>query len=156
LKDIVASRTSGSDWLTAVVWAGVHPERRLSYNASLAGIIAQATSMRASEVGEFNPRLRGHSPALFVVTERAALLQIGACLTVDEASLAQRHAWMTPGIVQLNFLKGHSLLTSVVFIYSDFLRWPEGGPDARLANSKGLMQSLVACGWRTPYMPETT
>lgn len=126
----------------------------MSYNASLAAIVGLATSMRASEVGGFNSRWRSESDALFVVSDPTALIRIASYLIVDEESLRHLYALMTPGIVQMNLLRGHSLLASVALIHSGFLRWPAGGPDARLANPNALVTSLVQCGWRNALLSD--
>jgi hypothetical protein len=121
----------------------------LSYNASLAKLIATATSMRASLVGDFDARRRRDSKALFIVTDKEMLSRIGSFLIVDERSLeGNPGSWMTPGELQLNFLQGHRLIVSVVLIFREFLRWSDGGSDARLVDPSGLTTCLVGCGWQ--------
>jgi len=125
----------------------------VAYNDALLARISQATSMLASPVGGFTPRRRADTTALFTVSVPPDLDTLAGHLSFDERSLADETALMTPGHLQLNFLSRRALLTSVVFIYPDFLRWPELPFDARLVNGRGLAAWLVAQGWQLPEMP---
>ena len=106
--------------------------------------------MRATLVGDFDPARRSESKTLFIIHDRVKLAELGTHLRVDEGMLEQQISLMTQGDLQLNFLSGHALLTSVSYIFADFLRWKQGGPDARLVNPLALVRSLVDAGWESP------
>jgi hypothetical protein len=124
----------------------------MSYNETLKRLLGTATSMRATE-GGFDPKRRGDSKTLFIIDERIKLAELVAHLEVDESCLDRRIHLMTTGTLQLNFLDGHSLITSVDYIFSDFLRWSEGGSDAQLINPLGLVRFLVDAGWDSSLAP---
>jgi len=73
---------------------------------------------------------------------------------IDKESLKPGIDWKYPA-TQLTFLRVHSLLLSVVFIFPDYLRWNDD-PDARLIDPKALITVLVECGWRTPLLPDAS
>jgi hypothetical protein len=122
----------------------------MSYNEALASRLSTATSVRATVVGGFDPSSRHDSRALFAVSDQAAVRRIAADLSIDEESLAEQRAVMTPGDLQLNFLDGHVLLASPIYIYPSFLRWGDGGSDGRLKDGERLATLLVTHGWRLP------
>jgi hypothetical protein len=88
-----------------------------------------------------------------MATAQESLLNLKPCLLIREESIAASRDFMTAGDLQLNFLENHALLTSVVFIYPHYLRWPEGGGDALLQDGKRLTAWLVAHGWQEPFIP---
>jgi hypothetical protein len=106
--------------------------------------------MRATVVGSFSSRSRSDTQSLFIVTDAESLKSVVPFLSVEDDSLNEGIRLMTPGDLQLNFLEGHALLVSVVFIYPNFLRWDQYGADAQLQNGSRLGAWLVAQGWSPP------
>jgi hypothetical protein len=121
-----------------------------SYNRTFRERIVLATSMRATRVGSFHATRRDEAEKLILEEDHASLEHLASCLSIDEASLSEQMSLMTPGDIQLNFLRGHAHLLSVVFIFPTFLRWPGVAPDARLADPLQLVEWLVQRGWSPP------
>ena len=127
-----------------------HPKGRNAMTGDLSSSIANATSVRITQVGAFNPRHRRSSEPIAVVSDIPSLDRLHSCLGVDVESLNQQWQLMTPGDVDLNVLVGHELVATVTFIYPDFLRWRGWGADARLCNGAELAAWLVERGCPLP------
>ncbi|MEZ4302072.1 MAG: hypothetical protein R3B70_44490 [Polyangiaceae bacterium] len=82
-----------------------------------------------------------------MVNERPVIEELRGCLEIVERSLLQRHAFMTPGVLELCFLKGHSLLARVALLSPDFIRWDGWAGDALLRDGERLLSWLRARGW---------
>lgn len=121
----------------------------VSSNA-LTSIITDATTVRVTPVGGFDPRHRGRTTLLIVTADASALRHLRHCLEVDEGSLAEDLALMTPGSIDLNFTVGHRLLATVTYIEPCFVRWCGWNSDARLVDAAQLVAWLADHGWRTP------
>jgi hypothetical protein len=115
---------------------------------SLLDLIRPATSVRATTPGKFDPKHRSAAPPLFHTD--GDLLPLVTALAIDEASLALGTALMTPGDIELHFLHGHDLLTSVIFIHPRWLRWTSWSADARLRDPASLVAWLSSHGWNPP------
>lgn len=83
-----------------------------------------------TRVGEFDPRHRRREKPIIIESDAGALEELRHCLAIDERSLEEQAAFMTPGLVDLNFLAGRQLLATVVLLY-----W------------------LVERGWDEPHRP---
>jgi hypothetical protein len=116
------------------------------FNAALSARTIDASAVVATRVNEFDPRRRAPDKPLFTVSKPDSLDALRLCLSVDEKSLTDEIALMTPGDLQLNFLRRHDLLTSVIFIRPGFLRWADSPFDARLLDGGALETWLAAQG----------
>lgn len=74
----------------------------------LDAVLREATSVRVSRVGEFDPRNRKKSKPLFIESDPQALMRLRSCFAIHEESLLEQHALMCSGNLDLNFLSGHS------------------------------------------------
>lgn len=125
------------------------------YNHNLAKQLLRATSVRATEVGAFNPRHRDGTRELLRVSEADDLKALVATLAIDDSSLDEQIALMTPGEIQLNFLDGHSLVASIALILPGYLRWDGLPYDARLLDKHAVGAWLAARGWQPPVGPRS-
>jgi hypothetical protein len=116
----------------------------------LAKVLADATSVRVSRVGAFDPRRRSRSETLFAVREATSLDRLRRSLEINEASLAEGWLMTTPGDLDFNFLKDHDLIARVTFIYPDYVRWLGWDADAKLRDPDGVVSWLEHHGWHAP------
>lgn len=113
-----------------------------SQHATLGARIEQASSVRLIR--------RDRSETIAVVTDGPSLTRLRGCLAVDGQSLAQQISLMTPGSLELSFMSGRDVLTTVIFIWPNFLRWSSWTSDARLADGSRLIAWLTEHGWHPP------
>jgi hypothetical protein len=125
-----------------------------SISSNLALAIAGATAVRVTRVADFDPRERASHRPIVVVSDLPSLERLRGCLAIDRASLEEKHSWMTPGDVDLNFLAGHELLATVTYLSPTYVRWRRWGSDARLEDPRELAAWLVEQGWRSPERPK--
>ena len=116
-------------------------------------MLREATSVRVTRVGQFDPKHRKKSKPLFIESDPEALESLRGCFAIFEESLLRQAALMTPGDLDLNFLAGHDLITKVTYIFPDFLRWRPWGFDAKLVDGTKLTAWLVERGWKEPIGP---
>ena len=64
----------------------------------LQAVLEKASSVRVTKVGAFNPRSRGRVAPIIVVRDAPSIEALRRSLVVDEKSLTEQYAWMTPSI----------------------------------------------------------
>jgi hypothetical protein len=109
-------------------------------------VAREATSVRATRPGSFNPLRRSDSRPLFVVTDLESLHRLIECLSIDHDSFAEMFALMTPGDLEFHFMRGHELLASITYIHPGLVRWSGWPYDALLQSSTGIVEWLTAHG----------
>ena len=75
---------------------------------------------------------------------------LGEALAINEASLAEQLALMTPGFLSLHFIRGHELLASVDCVTRSIVRWSGWPFEARLQRPAGLAAWLAQQGVPVP------
>jgi hypothetical protein len=114
--------------------------------------MADADTVRVTKE-PFNPKRRHDAELLFTTSDTAEIAELKLALSIDPASLEELIAWMTMPLLEINFMRGRELLTSVGYLFGEYLRWPGWGPDAldaRLRNPEQLERWLMRHGWRPP------
>lgn len=121
-------------------------------SSALINVIMDATSVRVTRVGEFDPRHRSRAKPLFVTRDPAPLARLRHYLEIDDDSFARRLFLMTPGVLDMNFLAGHELRATVSYIHSGLIRWRGWPSDALLVHPAELIAWLAEHGWQAPSL----
>ena len=112
-------------------------------------VIATATTMRAHAAGAFDPKRRSKSKPTLVVTDPSLLVSLRQALVVSPASQDSVIDVMTCGVLDLCFLDGHSLITTVTYLGGggpDMIRWSGWPGDVELVSGNALADWLAANG----------
>lgn len=114
-------------------------------------IVRRANSVRVTRVAQFDPRHRNSTPPIAVVSDESGLESLRSSLAVDAESLSRQTALMTPGDVDLNFMRDRDLVVTVTFIYPNLIRCPcQWEFDVQLRSGPQLVDWLSDHGWRAP------
>jgi hypothetical protein len=110
--------------------------------------IASATSVRAFAVGAFDPKRRDRSNPVLVVVDPLRLANLREALAVSPKSLESVTDVMTCGVLDLCFLVGHTLITTVTYLEGgpDMIRWSQWSGDVELKSPNSLSAWLADNG----------